>query len=185
MPNKQYVAYAGPIFLTKQLQALARRLVFPGTSTPSTSNNHLWITYSSYKVAHGPEITSSWPWFALEPFPRGHQTNTQSDQLQTSPETQEPINHFPNRKTQQAQSPAKTNPAPWGQLLCSSFLIVVMASLSTNHPEGQSLSLMCQQQSRLTYNRRAHTTHTWDTPGAPSSGEQGDYVTEAHRTPTP
>ena len=33
------------------------------------------------------------------------------------------------------------------------------------------------------YNRRAHTTHTKNIPGAPSAGDQGDCATAPHRHP--
>lgn len=40
-------------------------------------------------------------------------------------------------------------------------------NLTVNQPEGQSLPLTCQQQSRLTYNRTAYTIHTRDMSRAP------------------
>ena len=49
--------------------------------------------------------------------------------------------------------------------------------LTTNQPEGHSLTLTCKQQPRINCNRKAHTTHTRDTSKAPGSGDKGDVAT--------
>lgn len=49
--------------------------------------------------------------------------------------------------------------------------------------EGQSYVPMCQQQSRLNYNKRVHTIHTRDTSGAPRACDQRHRTTGLHRAP--
>ena len=65
-----------------------------------------------------------------------------------------------------AASPLHSWPAPHSQL------------------ESQSHLLLCQQRPRLTYNRKAHTSHTRGTPEAPGAGDQGEYTNGLRRTPT-
>lgn len=55
--------------------------------------------------------------------------------------------------------------------------------LTVNQPDGRPHSWKCQQQSRLSYSRRAHITYTRDTPGAPGSGER-NCAFGPHGTPT-
>ena len=63
-------------------------------------------------------------------------------------------------------------------------LTVVVASPHIQSAKDQPHPLANTQQPRPNYNRKAHTIHTRDTPGALGSGDQGDYVTVLHRTPT-
>lgn len=55
--------------------------------------------------------------------------------------------------------------------------------LPASQPEGRSYPLTYQQQLGLNHNRREHTTHTRDTPGAAGSCPQGHCTTGPHGTP--
>lgn len=65
-------------------------------------------------------------------------------------------------------------PEPCPAASCSVGSAPSQPVLPTNPPEGQSPPLMCEQQPRLSDNRKARTTHTRATPEAPGSGDQGD-----------
>lgn len=86
-----------------------------------------------------------------------------SGQLQTQLEHHPAASgdNTPKKQTGQTPEPCRSEScsigsAPAQQLLRCSHQPV----LTTNQPEGQFLPLMCKQQPRLNYNRRAHTTHT-------------------------
>lgn len=82
----------------------------------------------------------------------------------------------------QAPDPEGANPALWGKPPHSSSYAVVMAN-TASQPEGQTYPLMCQWQSRLSYKRMAHTTHTRDFPEEPSSGDHRVCATGQNSAP--
>ena len=49
---------------------------------------------------------------------------------------------------------------------------------------GKSLPLICQQQPRLNYKRRAYSVHMKDMPRVPSLGDRGGCAIGSYRTPT-
>ena len=81
------------------------------------------------------------------------------------------------------QKPTKVNPTLRGQPLHNSLFTIVMASPQASQPDGQSHQITCQQQSRLNYNKRAHSTHSKVTIGATGSDEQQNGATGPHSTP--
>lgn len=74
------------------------------------------------------------------------------------------------------ESSTKVTPTLWGQGPHNS--LCARPAFTASQPNDQSHPLTCPWQSRLSYNRKARTTHTRDTPGAPSSGDQGDGVSD-------
>lgn len=54
---------------------------------------------------------------------------------------------------------------------------------TASQPESLSYSMTGQQQSMPKYNRRAHISHTGDTPESPGTGDQGEYTLSHTRHP--
>ena len=122
---------------------------------------------------------------SLELLLRGCRTNPPGGWLQTTPmhhSTSPHVAHLLGRLGWH-RSPAKETPVLWDHLCTTACLLQAQPAVIATQSEDRSCPLTCQHQSGLNYNRRARTTRTRDTPGTPSSGEQGDCSPGPHRTP--
>lgn len=90
------------------------------------------------------------------------QTNKTSGLVQTTTEnhTISSPNGTPKGSSQQAPEPTAVNPAMRGQTPLWSWPV-----LTASQPKGKPHLLMCQEQSSLNYERKAHNSHTRGIPG--------------------
>ena len=112
-----------------------------------------------------PDLDQHWS-LSQEALESTHLVNSFRQQQRTTQPA--PQMTHPKGRLSRHQNPVKKNFTPWGQLLQTSLSTPVTASPHSSQPEAQPHPLMCQKQSKLNYNRRAHTTQTKDTQEAPN-----------------
>ena len=149
-PQHKYFLLRGPSLGTSSSQPRFTAWLHQESLSPRTSSSHLRLLYGSGRVAPGK--TQVGTDLGLH-YLGNARACTYSEQLQTTPEH----HHC----------------APAQMILHGGWMLVVsghsQSLLLTDL--GKSLSLTCQQQSRLNYKRRVYSAHTKDVPQVPSLGD--------------